>query len=242
MNNSLDLGIIKDLDFFVKKRDVGSESREEFIEDALNTSIPLERLSYYSWNDRDLIKEIRNRNEIIFTYFEDSNSPFSQNHKVSIISVDLFYRGLNEVQMEYLRSSFLTEIEFSSAEQFMQYHKAILFLDRKTASKIIQTSDYNSIRQLGNQIENFKEDIWCYHRSNVVYQGNKLKFEQNLNLLEILSETVGTTLVNATAGEKLWGIGLNMNDPKSLQRNTWAGKNLLGEILTLLRIEFTGMY
>jgi len=41
--------------------------------------------------------------------------------------------------------------------------------------------------------------------------------------------------VEASLYDSNWGIGLIQNDPRSLQRKTWRGKNRLGEILTDLR-------
>ena len=64
--NSRDAEILNAQDFFINRRDVGSESKEELIEDALNEDVPLEKLSFYNWKDRKLIKEIRERCEAQF--------------------------------------------------------------------------------------------------------------------------------------------------------------------------------
>jgi len=241
--NQTDLKIIEAQRFFINRRDVGSESKEELIRDALNSEIPLERLSFYDWKDRDLIRAIRERDEDRFTFFWETKSPFSQWHKSFFFSSKVsFHKGIDEEQREHLESSLPKEKEFSSAEQFMMYHKAVIFLDREIAQGIINTSDPRKIKELGRQVKNYDDDIWRYHRSNVVYEGNKAKFSQNPDLLEALTDTMGTTLVEAAPNDKIWGIGLVANDPKAQNRGTWEGKNLLGEILTLLRIEIMGMY
>ncbi|TKD65802.1 NADAR family protein [Flavobacterium sp. ASW18X] len=238
-----DIEILNAQTFFVNRRDIGSESKEELIGDALNKNIPLEKLSYYNWQDRELIKAIRERDETQFTFFWETKSPFSQWHKSLFKSSDVsFHKGIYEQQKEYLKSSLPNELEFSSAEQFMMYHKAIIFLDREIADKILNTSNPRKLKELGRQVKNYDDDIWKYHRSNVIYAANKAKFSQAPHLMDVLTDTIGTTLVEAAPNDQIWGIGLVADDPKAQQRETWEGKNLLGEILTLLRMEFMGMY
>jgi len=240
--NSKDTEILRAHNFFVNRRDVGSESKEELLEVAFNKEVALERLSFYDWKDRALIKEIRERNESQFTFFWETKSPFSQWHKSMFTSSNLFHQGIDDEQREYLKSSLPKELEFSSAEQFMMYHKAILFLDRDIANSIIQTSNPRKIKELGRQVKNFDDDVWKYYRSNVIYGANKAKFIQNPDLMDALADTVGTTLAEAAPNDNIWGIGLAADNPKAQNRQNWEGKNLLGEILTLLRMEFMGMY
>ena len=68
-----------------------------------------------------------------------------------------------------------------------------------------------------------------------MFQGNYAKFTQNPDLLKTLIDTIGTTLVEASPYDKVWGIGLAEDDPKALNRETWEGTNWLGEVLTDLR-------
>ena len=46
-----------------------------------------------------------------------------------------------------------------------------------------------------------------------------------------------TTLVEASPEDRLWGIGLRKTDRRAMRRETWRGKNWLGEILTEVREE-----
>jgi len=94
----------------------------------------------------------------------------------------------------------------------MMYHKAILFFDRETASRIMQASSSLEFYELGRQVKNFDKVVWKYFRSEVVYEANDAKFKQNPELMDALTNTVGTTLVNVAANDKIWGIGLAADD------------------------------
>jgi ribA/ribD-fused uncharacterized protein len=181
-------------------------------------------------------------NEELFTFFWVTKSPFSQWHK-SNFSASTFIYGDSETKGKALQNQFPLDVqEYSSAEQFMMYHKAMIFLDREVARQIMQTDDVRKIKDLGRRVKNYDEYVWQYFRSKVVYEGNKAKFTQNEDLKQALFSTQGTTLVEAAPNDRIWGIGLSEDDPRALKRETWLGKNLLGEILTQIRIELMGDY
>ena len=69
--------------------------------------------------------------------------------------------------------------------------------------------------------------------------GNRAKFTQNEELKTQLLATAGTTLVEASPYDKIWGIGLAATDPRAEDPTQWKGLNLLGKILTQLREELT---
>ena len=62
-----------------------------------------------------------------------------------------------------------------------------------------------------------------------------MKYRQNPQLREKLFKTNGTTIVEASPYDTVWGIGLNESDSRRFDRKTWNGENLLGEILTQVR-------
>ncbi len=199
---------------------------------------------FVEWKNRERIlnRQLTVNDNELFTFFWITKSPFSQWHK-SNFKASTFIYGDDETKQRALQNLFPLGIqEYSSAEQFMMYHKAMIFLDREIAQQIMQTDDVRKIKDLGRQVKNYDEYVWKYFRSKVVYEGNKAKFTQNEELKQALFTTKGTTLVESAPHDTIWGIGLSEDDPRALKRETWLGKNLLGEILTQIRIELMGEY
>ena len=130
--------------------------------------------------------------------------------------------------------------EFTCAEQYMMWSKAVLFGDLYNADLILKTDDPKKQKAFGRRVRNFDPVIWDSVCKDIVFRGNVAKFEQNLVHLAALRKTVGTTLVEASPYDTVWGIGLAANDPLAQSRDTWRGKNYLGEVLTNVRIHLIG--
>lgn len=126
-------------------------------------------------------------------------------------------------------------VKYSCAEQYMMAGKATMFEDYETLAAIMKTGSPREQKALGRQVKNFDDEQWRMHARDVVFRGNILKFSQDTELKNILLETVGTTLVEASPHDKLWGIGLGEDDPLAHNRATWQGENWLGEVLNKVR-------
>jgi hypothetical protein len=86
-------------------------------------------------------------------------------------------------------------------------------------------------------VKNFDDAIWKAQRLAIVKAGSTAKFTQNADLRALLLATAGTTLVEASPYDRIWGIGLAASNPLAQDPKTWRGQNLLGKILTELRDE-----
>jgi hypothetical protein len=147
--------------------------------------------------------------------------------------------------------------QFINAEQFMMYSKAMMFKDEEAASKIMKSDSPREQKALGRKVKNFNIEVWSgasepfdgrlvwgRERSprawSIVRKGSWNKFSQNPGLLEVLAATAGTTLVEASPYDKIWGIGLSEWDDRKFFRENWQGTNWLGEILTNVRFDLCG--
>ena len=122
----------------------------------------------------------------------------------------------------------------------MMHQKALLFGDQAIADNIMKANSPSVQKRLGRQVAGFDQAVWEEHCRRIVYEGNYAKFTQDEQLLKALLDTKGTTLVEASPDDRIWGVGLAEEDPRIRNRSTWRGSNWLGEILTRLREELIG--
>ena len=120
-------------------------------------------------------------------------------------------------------------------EQFMMYRKAICFHDNNIAVQILETGDAVRIKDLGRHVSGYDENLWNGVRQLVVYEGLLAKFSQNDKLQKQLKATGNTVLAECAVKDRIWGIGLSMNDPDRFDRTKWKGQNLLGYALMMVR-------
>ncbi|HIR43946.1 MAG TPA: NADAR family protein, partial [Candidatus Ventrisoma faecale] len=120
-------------------------------------------------------------------------------------------------------------------EQFMMYRKAVAFGDRDRAAQILDTEDVGRIKELGRLVSGYDDNYWNGIRQIVVYEGLYAKFSQNEELKRLLQATGRAVLAECAVKDRIWGIGLSMDDPDRLDRRKWKGQNLLGYALMMVR-------
>lgn len=124
---------------------------------------------------------------------------------------------------------------YSSAEQFMMAQKAALFRDYDIFFKIIHTDDQSKIKKLGKQVANYNDDVWSRLRGPMMRRGLRAKFQQNPELMEKLLATGNMVLAECSPRDKIWGIGLAVDDARIQDPLKWRGQNLLGKVLMEVR-------
>ena len=126
-------------------------------------------------------------------------------------------------------------IKYNCAEQYMMSEKAKLFKDEESFQLIMQENSQKKIKEYGRLIKNFNDEEWNKHKINIVVQGNLLKFSQNEDLKQFLIGTGDKILVEASPTDRIWGIGLDKNNPDARNPLKWKGENLLGFYLMKVR-------
>jgi ribA/ribD-fused uncharacterized protein len=128
-----------------------------------------------------------------------------------------------------------TPREFVNAEQFMMARKAVLFDDRETLDRIMDTENPSRHKKLGRAVRNFDQAVWNEHAMDAIVTGNFAKFSQNAELGEQLLATGSRTLVEGSLHDTIYGVGLYWNDDRILDEANWCGTNLLGIALMTVR-------
>lgn len=126
-------------------------------------------------------------------------------------------------------------IEYSSLEQYMMHKKATYFNDDAIADEIMKTDDPAVIKDLGRKVSNFNSTYWNGIRQIVVYRGLYAKFSQNEELAEKLKSTGDAVLAECTFSDRIWGIGISIDDEDRFDISKWNGQNLLGYALMMVR-------
>jgi len=125
--------------------------------------------------------------------------------------------------------------EFSTSEQALMASKAMLFWDHARFNMIVQADTPALAKRYGRQIENYDDTIWSAVRLEIMTKILHAKFEQNPELCEYLKSTNGLTLVEVSPTDKIWGVGLSLNDDAWKNPANWQGENLLGRALMRAR-------
>lgn len=127
--------------------------------------------------------------------------------------------------------------KYNCAEQYMMVKKAELFGDKEVLEDLLVTDKPAKLKELGRKVKGFDPTIWDKHKFNIVLRGNRLKFEQNAELMKKLLETGNKTIVEAAHYDKIWGNGLSAEDSLKIPEDKWPGENLLGKALMIVRNE-----
>lgn len=117
----------------------------------------------------------------------------------------------------------------------MMYRKACCFHDHSAIEQILKTDNVAEIKAIGRSVSGYDEHRWNGLRQIAVFEGLSAKFSQNGELKEKLCATEGALLAECAVNDRIWGIGLSMNDPDRFDPSKWNGKNLLGYTLMAVR-------
>ena len=123
---------------------------------------------------------------------------------------------------------------FKSSEHCFMHSKALFFKDTNCARQIHQASSPQAAKNLGRKVRNYNEKAWAKARFNQMVAVLRLKFH-NKELANKLLDTGSSVLAEASASDKIWGIGLSA--PQAERGATWVGENLLGKCLMQIRSE-----
>jgi len=168
-----------------------------------------------------------------FASYERSNNPSTNKEKY------VFFWKLeqdNGFLSQWHNSPFIYEGKgFTTAEQFMMYKKAEFFKDYVMAEAILTFGERHPAthREMGRLVVGFDELMWMNESPMIVRVGNLCKFTQNTELKKMLLDTGDKLIVEASAYDRIWGIGFN-KDSAIGNENKW-GSNKLGMALMDVR-------
>jgi ribA/ribD-fused uncharacterized protein len=126
------------------------------------------------------------------------------------------------------------------SEQGMMLWKARMFEDQESYVKILKSKDPREQKAFGRKVKNFNPDEWSGVARSLVTELNYQKFSQHPQWRELLILTGDSEIVEASAYDKIWGIGLAPDDPNVTDKSKWQGDNLLGKAIMDARTRIVG--
>jgi ribA/ribD-fused uncharacterized protein len=119
-------------------------------------------------------------------------------------------------------------LAYPTAEHWMMASKALLFNDHSIHARILTAKSPKEVKALGRLVSGFDETRWATYRYEIVLEGTYNKFNQNKGLASYLLATGKKVIVEASPVDKIWGIGLDQDNPRAENPLLWQGDNLLG--------------
>ena len=126
--------------------------------------------------------------------------------------------------------------EWNSTEHYFQYQKAKTMGDDQIAARIRTVENPVEVMFIGKTISMEKareKSDWEQKRESIMKTALEAKFEDPT--LKLLLHNTPGTIGEATVN-KTWGIGKGLSDKDATNKETWTGKNLMGKLLTNLKV------
>ena len=130
-------------------------------------------------------------------------------------------------------------VRYPTAEHWMMAGKARVFGDDEALARILASDDPADAKRAGREVRGFVTGTWAERRFDVVVAGTRAKFGTDLLLGDYLRSTGDAVLVEASPADRVWGVGLGVDDPDVLAPHRWRGANLLGFALMRVRDELS---
>lgn len=122
-------------------------------------------------------------------------------------------------------------LQFS--EQGFMMEKAFLF-DPSKVDAIARVTQPDKAKALGRAVQNYDDAVWSSVRYDKMVEVLKAKFTEPF-MCDILLRTGDRIIVEASPYDRIWGVGLDVEDTRILDEKNWRGQNLLGKALMEVR-------
>lgn len=141
-----------------------------------------------------------------------------------------FYSKADMLSNHYPSPFTVKGVTFPHVESMMMYCKAMLFNDKLQAGLILAESDPQKCKMLGRGVRPYDDPLWVSKRRRYVFLGCLQKAREHQEVRDYLLSTGNAVLVEASARDTIWGVGIAKHDPRIYDMEQWQGLNLLGEI------------
>mmetsp|Transcript_110370 Transcript_110370/g.276321 ORF Transcript_110370/g.276321 Transcript_110370/m.276321 type:complete len:250 (+) Transcript_110370:53-802(+) len=133
------------------------------------------------------------------------------------------------------REGFQGSVSCHFSEKAIMVSKAAMMNDRRVFHQMLQCDSPSAVKALGRKVSNFDNRLWTEHLEELAFEVVRQKFESDSEIAAVLLSTGDATIAEATRNDKIWGIGIDVGDPRVQDPKQWLGKNILGTALMRTR-------
>lgn len=128
-------------------------------------------------------------------------------------------------------------LQWPTSEHAFHWFKAHLFGDFPCAGAITRVDSPAEAKQLGQNVCYYDDDVWARVRYRIMVSILETKFREHPAILAELFATKTAAIVEASATDRVWGIGRGLEESHAILRDPkyWRGQNLLGKALMAVR-------
>lgn len=144
----------------------------------------------------------------------------------------LFERSYSYLSGSYKIRFQMNDKMFSSADQALYYHKAILCGRDDVANDLMDMSDAKAVKGLGQKLDS--NEMWEDQKLKVMKGVLLNKFQQNPKICGQLVETMEVPILNCDS-DHYWGTGKGMFEKEWNKTFEYPGTNALGTCLEEVR-------
>lgn len=119
-------------------------------------------------------------------------------------------------------------VSCSFSEKAIMLCKAAVMGDAETYARIAKATNPAVAKQYGREVKNFEQGRWDSIVCAVAYLTVFEKFRQDLGFRRLLLATGSRTIAETTKRDAIWGIGVDIGDPRAQVPARWCGTNILG--------------
>lgn len=158
---------------------------------------------------------------------------YSDGHDFSfVIPQEFFARGMRAEDARTVKCAF--------SEKAIMLCKAAVMGDEETFVQIEAAATPEEAKKLGRAIKGFNQAVWDEVVCSVAFEVIFQKFQKVPELREVLLMTGDAIIVEASRWDGIWGIKLDVKDPRVRSPAQWQGTNILGWALMEARAALRG--
>ena len=138
---------------------------------------------------------------------------------------------------ELVAAGYSPKMQITFTEKGIMLCKAALMKDYESYERIAKSTAPAACKSLGRKVYPWDEELWNNHVCSIAKAVVAQKARNVPEVARALQKSGKQLIAEATARDKIWGIGINVTDDRLGCPNQWQGSNILGWALMEARKE-----